>query len=133
MWLLISGVLILLIASLLHSYCAVGVQASPVIAPAIFYSSARILLQIGWIILFVVGTVMLFIVNWIAGIVAIPVYWFVLPLGMTPILKKWMLPSWDDMPDHVKDTMRKLGYNKDNYLRGDWWKAPNYKDKFNTR
>ena len=69
MWWLISGVLLLFIASFLHSYCAIGVQASPVIAPAIFYSSARVALQIGWIILFVIGVVMLFIVNWIWGVV----------------------------------------------------------------
>ena len=67
MWLLISGVLILLVASVLHSYCAIGMKALPVIAPAIFNSRAGITLQIGRSVLFVAGTVMLFIVNSIVG------------------------------------------------------------------
>ncbi len=78
MWLLISGVLILLVASVLHSYCAIGVKASPVIAPAIFYPRAGIILQIGWIV----------------RIVAIPVYWLVLPILITPSMKKYMLGPW---------------------------------------
>jgi len=36
MWLLISGILILLIASVLHSYCAVGVKAKPIFSASIF-------------------------------------------------------------------------------------------------
>jgi len=123
MWLLISGVLILLVASVLHSYCAIGVKASPVIAPAIFYSRAGIILQIGWIVLFVAGTVMLFIVNWIVGIVAIPVYWLVLPILITPSMKKYMLGSWDDN----KHILEKRGYTKYNYLSGDWWKRDELK------
>jgi len=112
MWLLISGVIILFVASFLHSYCAIGVQASPLIAPAIFYSHAGTFLQIGWIVLFVIGVVMLFVVNWIVGIVAILVYWFLLPLLVAPIVKKWMLGSWDDN----KHILEERGYTKDNYL-----------------
>jgi len=123
MWLLISGVLLLFIASFLHSYCAIGVQASPVIAPAIFYSSARVALQIGWIILFVIGVVMLFIVNWIWGVVGAFGYWLLLPLLVTPIVKKWMLGSWDE----VKRLLEEQGYTKDDYLHGDWWKRDELK------
>jgi len=106
MWLLISGVLILLVASVLHSYCAIGVKTSPVIAPAIFYSRAGLILQVGWIV----------------GIVAIPVYWLVLPILITPSMKKFMLGSWDD-----KHILEKRGYTKYNYLSGDWWKRDEMK------
>ena len=98
-------------------------KASSVIAPAIFYSPAVIILQTGWIVLFVAGTVMLFIVNWIAGIVAIPVYWFVLPILITPSMKKYMLGSWDDN----KYILEERGYTEDNYLSGDWWKEDELK------
>lgn len=129
MWLLISGILIPLIGSFLHSYCAIGRQSSDAHRPMIFDSFAGILLQIAWIALFVIGISLLFIANWILGIVGVFVYWFLLPLLVTPIVKKWMLPAWDDLPGDVKDTLGKLGYKKDNYLHGDWWKASQYRKK----
>ncbi len=126
MWLAISAILILLLASFLHSYCSIGVQMSAVDRPMIFDSSAGKLLQIGWIVLFVVGITVLFAVNWKWGIVSIAVYWLVLPLLVTRIVRKRMLPSWDDLPDGVKDMLERQGYNKGTYLEGDWWKDPKY-------
>jgi len=126
MWLAISAIVILLIASFLHSYCSVGGQMSPVHRPMIFDSSAGTLLQIGWIVLFVVGTAALFVVNWKWGIAAIAVYWLLLPLLVTRIVRKYMLPSWDGLPDGVKDVLERQGYNKHNYLEGDWWKDSEY-------
>jgi len=73
--------------------------------------------------LFVIGIVMLFIADWIWGIVAIPVYWFLLPLLSTPIVKKWMLGSWDEN----KHILEKRGYTKYNYSSGDWWKRDELK------
>ena len=67
--------------------------------------------------LFIVGIVMLFFVNWVVGIVAIPVYWFVLRLLIAPRMKRYMLGSWDEN----RDVLEKHGYNKDNYLGGSWW------------
>ena len=90
MSLVISAIVILVIASFLHSYCAVGLKMSWVDRPMIFDSSAGKLLQIGWIVLFVIGVVLLFSENWIWGIIAIAAYWLLLPLLVTPIVKKYM-------------------------------------------
>ena len=123
MWLLISGILILLIASVLHSYCAVGVKAKPIFSAAVFWSRMGIVPQIGWMVMFVAGTVILFVANWIVGIISIPIYWFVLPLLITPRMRRYYLGSWEEN----KDTLEKHGYNKDNYLSGDWWKKDELK------
>ena len=119
MWLLVTGVILLVVTAIWQSYCLIGGRASPMFAPAIFYSSVvNILLQLSWIMLFIVGIVMLFFVNWVVGIVAIPVYWFVLRLLIAPRMKRYMLGSWDEN----RDVLEKHGYNKDNYLDGGWWK-----------
>ena len=118
MWLLVAGILILIIASVLHSYCAVGVKAKPVFSAAIFSSRIGIVFQIGWMILFIAGTAILFVANWIVGIISIPIYWLVLPLLITPRMRRYYLGSWDEN----KDILEKHGYNKDNYLDGDRWK-----------
>ena len=118
MWLLVAGVLILIIATVLHLYCGIGTQVLRSMAPAIFYSRLGLLLQIGWIALFIIGTVLLFIYNWIVGLISIPIYWLVLPLLIGPSIKRRMLGSWDEL----KDLLEGRGYNKDNYLNGDWWK-----------
>ncbi len=76
MWLLVAGIILLVVTTVWQSYCLIGGIAKPLLAPAIFYSSVvNILLQLSWNILFIVGIVMLFFVNWVVGIVAIPVYW----------------------------------------------------------
>ena len=80
MWLLVAGILVLIIASVLHSYCAVGVKAKPAFSAAIFSSRMGMVFQIGWMVLFIAGTAMLFVANWIVGIISIPIYWLVLPL-----------------------------------------------------
>ena len=87
MWLVISAIVILLIASFLHSYCAVGLKMSWLDRPMILDSSAGKLLQIGWIVLFVVGIAVLFIANWVWGVIGIAVYWLLHPLLITPIVE----------------------------------------------
>ena len=118
MWLLIFGALVLVVASFLHSYCAISKLASPTIRPMVFDSSIGRLMQIGWIVLFLLGTSLLFLLSWIGAIIAMFLYWFILPLLVGPIMKKYMLPSWEQ----VRNILEKHGYTKDNYLRGDWWK-----------
>jgi len=90
MWLLILGIILLVIGSALHSYCAVG-KRNPLAAPQILSSSGGIFLQIGWIVLFVAGTIMLFFVHWLVGIAAIIAFWFIFPMLMVPIMRRWML------------------------------------------
>ena len=70
--------------------------------------------------LFVIGVALWFIANWIWGVVAILVYWFVLPLIVTPIVKRYMLPPWEEVKDYFD--LEKDGYTKNNYRNGDWWK-----------
>jgi len=94
----------------------------------VFSSSVGILLQIGWIILFLIGAGLLFIQNWILGAIAVILYWFVLPLLITPSMKKYVLPPWDE----VKDILEKRGYSKNNYLHGDWWKDSYSKSNFES-
>jgi len=118
MWLLVAGIIILMIASVLHSYCAVGVKAKPTFSAAVFWSWVGMVLQIGWMILYIAGTVILFFANWIVGIISIPIYWLVLPLLITPRMRRYYLGSWEEN----KDILEEHGYNKDNYLNGDWWK-----------
>jgi hypothetical protein len=44
-------------------------------------------------------------------------------------MKRYMLPPWDK----VKDILEKLGYTKNDYLHGDWWKDLSHKSNFNGR
>ncbi|MFC2123016.1 hypothetical protein ACFLRP_04965 [Bacteroidota bacterium] len=118
MWLLSIGIPTLIIAQMLHSYCAIGMQAIPTIAPEVFSTRKRIILNATWILLFIAGTSILLTAHWAFGVTALLVYWLGLPVLITPIFKRYMLGSWDDR----KHILEKQGYTKDNYLNGDWWK-----------
>ncbi len=118
MWLLFAGIILLLLAAIWQTYCLVGGRASPVFAPAIFYSAVvNMSLQLSCIILFIGAIVMLFFVNWIIGLISIPFYFFVLRL-ISPHMHRYILGSWDEN----KDVLEEHGYTKDNYLDGNWWK-----------
>ena len=118
MWLLVAGIILLLLTAIWQTYCLVGGRASPVFAPAIFYSAVvNMSLQLSCIILFIGAIVMLFFVNWIIGLISIPFYFFVLRL-ISPHMHRYILGSWDEN----KDVLEEHGYTKDNYLDGDWWK-----------
>jgi len=124
MWLLAVGIILLIIASFWHSYYAIGTLASPVHTPIIFYSNSFLdrILRLGWLLLFIVGTTLLFIGNWIVAIIAIPIYWFLLPIFTARIVRKWMLPSWNELSENLQDTLKRMGYDKHNYLDGYWWR-----------
>lgn len=118
---LIAGIIILIIASFWHSYAAVATKSSPLYRPGIYYSHHN-LFQLGWLALFLPGISFLFVYHWIAAIVGGLVYWFLLPLMVAPVVRKWYLPSWDELSDELKDILREAGYGKKNYLDGHWWK-----------
>jgi hypothetical protein len=84
---LIAGIILLLLGAILHSYCSLGTKDN-VARPIIFDTSLGFVFQIGWIVLFLAGIVLIFIANWIWGIVALAVYWLILPLIIFPILKR---------------------------------------------
>ncbi len=158
MWLLIIGTLLLLLGSTLQSYCAVGLK-HPTASPQIVHSRAGTFLQIGWLVFFIAGTTMLFFVHWIGGIAAIVVYWFLLPLLITPSMRKWMLGketnreykrcddasgkvlgSFDEMLSELEEFAKQreeLGIEDDNYIlvtknisKYYMELINNYKDKF---
>jgi hypothetical protein len=118
---LIAGIIILIIASFWHSYASVVAKSSPLYRPAFYYSN-RNYFQLGWLVLFLLGIAFLFVYHWIVGIVCGLVYWFLLPLIVAPLVRKWYLPSWDELSDELKDILREAGYSKKNYLNGHWWK-----------
>jgi membrane protein YdbS with pleckstrin-like domain len=61
---------------------------------------------------------LLFLVNPIAALVAVAVFWLVLPLWIMPMVRRRLLPTWD----MVKDELEVQGYTEANFLSGDWWK-----------
>jgi hypothetical protein len=62
--------------------------------------------------------------------VAIPVYWLVLPLLVQPIVKRKMLPAWDELPTKTRATLEEMGYNPKNYLNSNWWRKDFGKREF---
>ena len=129
MGLLIAGIVILIITSLVHAYSAIGTKCSAVHRPMFFDKVHPSIPHIVWIVPFVIGISLLFLYNWIAGLVGLFIYCFTLPLFTTPIVRKWMLPSWNEMPEETRATLRRMGYNENNYLEGDWWKRDEHKSQ----
>ena len=123
-WLAIPGILLLLLASVLESYCEISRQSLPSIRAKIFGTRAGVLLWIGWIVLLVLACGVLFFAYPIAALVGVVVFWLLLPLWLVPMMKKRMLPPWDV----VKGDLKKHGYTEDNYLDGDWWKKGKSKE-----
>lgn len=120
---LTAGIILLILASFWHSYCLIGIKMLNSLRPMVFDTNP-ILLQLGWILFFIIGIILLFLYNWIIGIVGIIIYWLLLPIVITPMVKRRMLPAWDELPDFLKEKLSDEGYDKHNYLRADWWKLP---------
>ena len=118
MWLAIAGIFFLLLAGVVESYCAVSRQCLPSLRARIFDTHRGLLLNVGWVVLLVVGALLLIMVNWILAVVGVVVFWVLLPIWLMPMLKKRLLPPWD----LVKSDLERHGYTEDNYLDGDWWK-----------
>ena len=89
---LISGVVVSVIASAVHSYCAVSMRMPTMDRPAFFYTVHPAVPHLIYLVPLVAGMVLLFLYDWIVGLVGLAVYWLVMPLLITPIMKKWMLP-----------------------------------------
>ena len=105
---LIAGVVVLVIASVVHSYCAVSTRMPTMDCPAFFYTVHPAVPHLIYLVPLVTGMVLLFLHDWIAGLVGLAVYWFIMPLLITPIMKKWMLPSSSVMPQlgHYRDVIK---------------------------
>jgi len=113
----ILGFLIILVGAVLQAYCEFGRQARPDIKPKIFNTAFKYVLEALWIILMLGGAALLFLLNPLIAVIAIVLFWLVLPFIITPIMRNRILPPWDE----VKTELEPKGYNEKNYWRGDWW------------
>jgi len=120
LWFLIGGIVILLFSSGLQSFWEFGRQARPDFRPALFETYWGHVILVGWVVLLLIGGVLLLMAEPIVALVAVAVYWLLLPLSVGPRVRRRALPPWDDL----KAELEKEGFNEHNYWRrGDWWKA----------
>lgn len=118
----ILGILLVIVAAVLQAYCEFNQQARENIKHKIFKTEFRYVLEALWILLLGAGSVILFFfgiagTGWIWAVIAIVMFWLVLPFIITPIMRNRLLPPWDE----VKTELGTKGYNERNYWRGDWW------------
>ncbi len=115
------GFLVIILAAVLQAYCEFGRQARPDVRPKILKTRFRFVLEGLWIFLMLIAAAALFFPGSLASAITagigIVLFWLVLPFIITPILRKRILPPWDD----VKAELEPEGYNERNYWRGDWW------------
>jgi hypothetical protein len=121
MLLVIFCFILVLVASVLETYCEFGRQARPDVKPGILKSRFQWVLEALWVLLLLAGGAMLLLrfdqFGLILAGVAIIGFWLVLPFILTPIMRNRLLPPWDE----VKKELIPKGYDEKNYWRGDWW------------
>lgn len=117
------GFLIIILASILESYCSFNRQARPDIQHKIFKTRLKYLLEAAWILLLLGGGCLLFFFGGIGEVaiillgIGVIAFWLILPFIVTPVMRNRLLPPWDD----VKKELEPKGYDEKNYWRGDWW------------
>jgi len=125
LWLLVPGIILLLVAALLETYCDFGRQAAEAYSPEIFRRRSRWLFEAGWVLLLLIGGILLLLVDWRWAVGGIALFWLVLPIWLMPIMRKRLLPPWE----MVRENLERQGYTEKNYWSGDWWKKKKDKDK----
>ncbi len=113
------GLVSLIFASILQTYCEFGRQARPEFRPSIFATKWSYLLQAGWVILLLLGGVLLLLTSWIICLIGVASFWLLLPISIGPRVRRRFLPSWDEL----KRQLEREGYNERNYWRGNWWRT----------
>ena len=114
------GLVSLIFASILQTYCEFGRQARPEFRPSVFATKWSYLLEAGWMILLMLGGVLLLLTtHWVVCVVGVASFWLLLPISIGPRVRRRFLPSWDEM----KRDLEREGYNERNYWRGNWWRA----------
>ena len=113
------GIVSLLFASVLESYCEFGRQVRPEFRPGVFATRRSYLLQAGWVILLLAGGALLFVTHPIVGLIGVAFFWLLLPISVGPRVRRRFLPPWDEL----KHELEAQGYNEQNYWRGNWWRA----------
>ncbi len=122
-WFLIGGYFLIMLASAVEAFCSFSRSAQPRYQPGIMKTPFRWVFEVLWVILLVVGGVSMLIDAifsgaWYLFVIAIALFWLVLPLAFAVIIKRIFLPSWDE----VKKELKPIGYTEQNYRRGSWWK-----------
>jgi len=84
---LIAGVVVLIVASFWQAYTAIALRQSDMERPQIVCAHP-VLMQAGWLVLFVLGVVLVLRHGWEIGLVVVVLYWFVSPLVTVPILRR---------------------------------------------
>jgi hypothetical protein len=113
------GLVSLVFASILQTYCEFGRQARPEFRPRVFLTKWRFFLQAGWVLLLVLGGALLLMFNLIVCVIGVATFWLLLPISIGPRVRRRFLPSWDEL----KRELEREGYNERNYWRGNWWRA----------
>jgi len=113
----ILGFVVTFLASVLERYCEFGRLAQPKYKPAILKTPFRWVLEALWVILLLVGSILLFFAGWYLAVIGVLMFWVVLPIIITPILRYRLLPHWDE----VKALLEPTGLNEKNYWREAWW------------
>ena len=114
---MVLGFVITLVASLIERYCEFGRLAQPKYKPGILKKPFKWVLEALWVIMLLAGSILLFIRGWYWALTGVILFWVVLPIVLTPILRYRILPHWDQ----VKAELEPLGLNEKNYWREAWW------------
>ena len=89
---LIAGIILLTVGAIVFSYFLVGMKQSEINRPKILNSKFGFVLQASGIILIIVGIILLFISNWIWGIITLVGIWLIIPSIIILILMKLLSP-----------------------------------------
>ncbi len=111
------GFILVLVASIIERFCEFGRQAQPKYKPGILKTPFRFVLEALWLLMMLASAVLLFFVNWWLAVISVILFWVILPIILTPILRYRILPHWDE----VKSELEPLGLNEKNYWREGWW------------
>ena len=115
-----GGILLLLFSGVLEALWEFGRQVKPELRPAFLETGWKHVILAVWIILLLIGGALLFWALPLLGLIAIVVFWLLLPISVGSRVRRRFLPPWDDL----KGELEKQGYTERSYWRrGDWWKA----------
>lgn len=117
---ILGGILFLLFSAVLEALWEFGRQVKPELRPAFLESGWRHAILAAWVILLLAGGALLFLALPLLGLIAIIVFWLLLPVSVGSRVRRRFLPPWEDL----KGELEERGYTERNYWRrGDWWKA----------
>ena len=117
------GFFLIILASLVESFCTFGRQAMPEYKPGLLKGGIRWVFEGLWVLLLLAGGVSLLVDVWLFGgpwwefVIGIAAFWLILPFLFAPILRRRLLPHWEE----VKKELAPKGLSENTYWRDDWW------------